>query len=48
MSPKKGATLVGEPAGFVVAKEKGPLLESDKARAGTWIAEIARTITSKQ
>jgi flavodoxin len=41
---KKGATLVGEPGGFLVEGIKGPLVEGELERAAGWAQEVAANV----
>jgi len=37
---KEGATVIGKPMGFIVGDKKGPLLETEKARAAEWAQDV--------
>jgi flavodoxin I len=41
---KKGATLVGEPGGFIVEGIKGPLKQGELERAAGWAQELAASM----
>ena len=41
---KKGATLIGEPGGFIVKGIKGPLKEGEAERAAAWARNLVESL----